>query len=334
MSENFRPNVCGKYALQGSSRALYTPLDPTHKQCTWPVPFHEVGYAVLIWSGAVKNGSLLGWSDLVVRFDSSGLIWWADFGGLVWRWSGEGVCTWSDLWSGSETHLIVWCDGLIWGGSYGLLLLSGLTAEIKIKKMRSWENSSEKALNALGSYVKKKRRKNTEILHFSNSAAIENFSCPEKVCKHFIILIQGCADDLFESFPYVARIATCNVHRHGNNPGSALIYPRERSRVMQWHNIRWESRFDCKWLVGFYQSNWPFAASHSRGTKPPCWRAKVALGQDKQRKLPFKIMYVFCLSCPNATLALQRGGFVPHEWLAAKALFSRNLAKHNGNYLT
>ena len=28
-----------------------------------------------------------------------------------------------------------------------------------------------------------------------------------------------------------------------------------------------------------------FAASHSRGTKPPCWRAKVALGQDKQRKL-------------------------------------------------
>ena len=45
-------------------------------------------------------------------------------------------------------------------------------------------------------------------------------------------------------------------------------------------------------------------------------------------------MYVFCLSCPNATLALQRGGFVPHEWLAAKGLFSRNLAKHNENYLT
>ena len=29
--------------------------------------------------------------------------------------------------------------------------------------------------------------------------------------------------------------------------------------------------------------NWPFAASHSRGTKPPRWRAKVALGQDKQK---------------------------------------------------
>ena len=26
----------------------------------------------------------------------------------------------------------------------------------------------------------------------------------------------------------------------------------------------------------------PFATSHSRGTKPPCWRAKEALGQDKQ----------------------------------------------------
>ena len=64
----------------------------------------------------------------------------------------------------------------------------------------------------------------------------------------------------------------------------------------------------------------PFAASHSRGTKPPCWRAKVALGQDKQRKLPFKIMYVFCLSCPSANFSLQRGGFVPREWLTAKGL--------------
>ena len=66
--------------------------------------------------------------------------------------------------------------------------------------------------------------------------------------------------------------------------------------------------------------NRPFAASHSRGTKTPCWRAKVALGQDKHRKLPFQIMYVFCLSCPSATFALQRGGFLPREWLAAKGL--------------
>ena len=70
-SGNFRPNVCGKYALQGSSRALYTPLDPTHKECTWPVPFQEAGYDVLIgrwWSVVwfVGGGLLIGWSDLVV----------------------------------------------------------------------------------------------------------------------------------------------------------------------------------------------------------------------------------------------------------------------------
>ena len=165
-------------------------------------------------------------------------------------WCGSWCIVWSVVGILDSSDCLIWCDGLIWGGSYGLRLLSGLTAEIKIKKMRSWGNSSEKALNALGSYVKKKRRKNTKILYFSNSVAIENFLCPEKVCKDFIILIQGCADDLFESFPFVARIATCNVHHHGNNPGSALIYPRERSRVMQWHNIRWESRFDCfGWLV-------------------------------------------------------------------------------------
>ena len=43
----------------------------------------------------------------------------------------------------------------------------------------------------------------------------------------------------------------------------------------------------------------------SRGTKPPRCRAKVALRQDKQMKLPFKIKYAFCLSCLSATFALQ-----------------------------
>ena len=38
------------------------------------------------------------------------------------------VGAWSDLWSGSETHLIGWCDGLILGESYGLLLWSGSMA--------------------------------------------------------------------------------------------------------------------------------------------------------------------------------------------------------------
>ena len=63
----------------------------------------------------------------------------------------------------------------------------------------------------------------------------------------------------------------------------------------------------------------PFAASHSRGTKLPCWRAKVELGWDKQRKSPFKTMLAFCLSWPRATFALQHGG----EWLAAKGLIWR-----------
>ena len=30
--------------------------------------------------------------------------------------------------------------------------------------------------------------------------------------------------------------------------------------------------------------------------------------------------YVFSLSCPSATFPLQRGDFVPREWLAAKDL--------------
>ena len=34
-------------------------------------------------------------------------------------------------------------------------------------------------------------------------------------------------------------------------------------------------------------------------------------------------MYVFRLSCPSAAFPLQRGGFVPREWLAAKGLFSQ-----------
>ena len=115
MSENFRPNVCGKYALQGSSRALYTPLDPTHNECTWPVPFHGIGCAVLVRSWAVKDVSLLDWSDLVAWCDGGGLIWWTDFGGLVWRWSGVVVGAWSDLWS---DLILKWLsEVMVWSGA-------------------------------------------------------------------------------------------------------------------------------------------------------------------------------------------------------------------------
>ena len=112
MFENFRPNVCGKYALQGSSRALYTPLDPTHNECTWPVPFHEAGCTVLVRSRAVKDGSLLGWCVLVVWSGCGSLIWLADFGGLVWRWAGVGIDAWSDLWS--DLRLIWLSGGVVW----------------------------------------------------------------------------------------------------------------------------------------------------------------------------------------------------------------------------
>ena len=78
------------------------------------------------------------------------------------------------------------------------------------------------------------------------------------------------------------------------------------------------------WLIDQYQSikNRPFAASHSSGTKLPCWRAKLTLGQDKQKTYIIWNGNFLCLSCPNATFALQHGGFLPREWLAAKVPLS------------
>ena len=49
--------------------------------------------------------------------------------------------------------------------------------------------------------------------------------------------------------------------------------------------------------------SWPFAASYSwsRGTKPPSWRPKVALGQDKQKAYIILNSSFLCLSCPSIT---------------------------------
>ena len=67
--------------------------------------------------------------------------------------------------------------------------------------------------------------------------------------------------------------------------------------------------------------NGPFAASHSRATKPLGWRAKVALGQDKQINAYIILDGNFlCLSCPSVAFALHHGGFVPRKWLATKGL--------------
>ena len=68
-------------------------------------------------------------------------------------------------------------------------------------------------------------------------------------------------------------------------------------------------------------NNRPFAASHSRGTKPPRWGAKIALGQDKQKTYITWNGNFLCLPSPSATFSLQHGGFVPREWLAVEGLF-------------
>ena len=66
--------------------------------------------------------------------------------------------------------------------------------------------------------------------------------------------------------------------------------------------------------------NRPFAACHSRGTKPPCWNAKVALEQDQQKAYIIWNSNFLCFSCPSATFASQHGSFLPREWQATKFL--------------
>ena len=68
----------------------------------------------------------------------------------------------------------------------------------------------------------------------------------------------------------------------------------------------------------------PFAPFHSRGPKPPCWDAKVALGQDQQKAYIIIKKKFLCLSCTSATFASQHGGFVPREWKAAKGLLRQH----------
>ena len=58
--------------------------------------------------------------------------------------------------------------------------------------------------------------------------------------------------------------------------------------------------------------------SQSRGTKTPCWRAKVALGQEKQKAHIILNGNILCLSCPSATFAFQLGDFVPRRMASCK----------------
>ena len=64
------------------------------------------------------------------------------------------------------------------------------------------------------------------------------------------------------------------------------------------------------------------ASSDSRGTKPLFWRARDALGQDKQKVHMLKMVIFLCLSSLPLRFLLTSitGFFVPREWLAAKGL--------------
>ena len=56
-------------------------------------------------------------------------------------------------------------------------------------------------------------------------------------------------------------------------------------------------------------TNRPFAAYSHMVQKPPCWDARDALGQDKQRTYIIYNGNLLCLFCPRAFLASQHGGF-------------------------
>ena len=148
-------------------------------------------------------------------WDSSDcLLWWSDLGLILW------------------TAVVVWFNGLTWRTDWE----DGLLWPLQIKNMRSRGNNSEKALNASESYVQRREEEIRKCVFFKFSCNWK-LSCPGKVCKDSI---KGCADNLFESFPFVLRIVNCNVRHHGNIPGSTAIFSLERSRMMQRHHIRWE----------------------------------------------------------------------------------------------
>ena len=59
------------------------------------------------------------------------------------------------------------------------------------------------------------------------------------------------------------------------------MYPRES--VGQLGPYQWWVHPTKQTMKHLVVSNRPFVACHSRGTKPPCWDANVALGQDQQK---------------------------------------------------
>ena len=111
--------------------------------------------------------------------------------------------------------------------------------------------------------------------------------------------------------------------------GQCVGYPKEKLH----DNSFWE--LTCVHLHILYscesrgkvlhnaQSNRSLAASHSRGTKPPCWRAKSQWNKPTNKgKYHLKILYAILFVMSQCDFALQHGGFVSREWPAAKGLFN------------
>ena len=63
-------------------------------------------------------------------------------------------------------------------------------------------------------------------------------------------------------------------------------------------------------MVGKGEWNRPFAAYSHMVQKPPCWDARDALGQDKQRTYTFKMVIFFVCFVPVRLLRPNMAVFV------------------------
>ena len=77
------------------------------------------------------------------------------------------------------------------------------------------------------------------------------------------------------------------------------------------------------WEISGISNNRPFAAIHSRGTKPPCWGEKVAVGEDKQR-LTAKGLFFDCIGNWNPFKYVLFWLTTGLNWLKCKKLCSNN----------
>ena len=85
---------------------------------------HFKRLGVLCWFEVEQSRMVVCWADLI-WLSGVAVVVWSD-GLILVVWSDDGL-VW-ELVVGSETRLIVWCDGLSRSGSYGLLMLSGSMA--------------------------------------------------------------------------------------------------------------------------------------------------------------------------------------------------------------